>query len=175
MKNKFKPIIAALMSFCMLGTMTACGDSDNDDEQKVYGENHDRNTDIRRADSAAKCIQNSEASALDEMNEEGRMESITKSDKPVILCSDKSKDINASGVDDKFYDLIGDTFSKSNVMEWFIVIKNGCCELAFVKSNECEFIGRNISYEQTDDGNFIYEYDGISFDEVYKQVVSENT
>ncbi len=189
MKNKFKPIIAALMSFCILGTVTACGDSDNDNdrtgknssaeykdpEQKVYGENYDRNTEIFSACSSAASLYDAANTALTEMDEEGRMESVIKSSKAVIICSDKGKNVNASGVDDKFYDLMEDYFHKMNEMEWFIVIKNGCCDSAFVKKDDCEFIGRKISYEQTDDGNYIYEYDGMSFDEVYKQVVSENT
>ncbi|HEZ7985782.1 MAG TPA: hypothetical protein RWO09_02465 [Ruminococcus sp.] len=32
-KNKFKPIIAALMSFCILGNVTACENSNNDNDR----------------------------------------------------------------------------------------------------------------------------------------------
>lgn len=189
MKNKFKLIIAALMSFCMLGTMTACGDSDNDDEgtgknssaeykdleQKVYDENYYRNTELTRAYTAAASLYNAANTSLAEMDEEGRMESVIKSSKAVIICSDKGKNVNASGVDDKFYEVIYSYLSEAKGEQWFVVIQNGSCEETFIKLNDCEFIGHKPRLEKDNSGNYIDEFDGMTFDEVYKQIVSDNT
>lgn len=189
MRNKFKPIIAALMSFCILGTVTACGDSDNNDEgtsnessaeykdpeQKVYDENYDRNTELTWASSAAASLYDAANAALIEMDEEGRMESVIKSSKAVIICSDKGKNVNASGVDDKFYEVMYSYFSEAKGEQWFVIVKNGSCEETFMKLNDCEFIGHKPRLDKDSSGNYIDEFDGMTFDEVYKQAVSENT
>ena len=188
-KNKFKPIIAALMSFCILGNVTACENSNNDNdrtgknssteykdpEQKVYDENYYRNTELHRAYTAAACLYNAANTALVEIDEDGRMESVIKSSKAVIICSDKGKNVNASGVDDKFYEVMYSYFSEAKDEQWFVIVKNGSCEETFIKLNDCEFIGHKPRLDKDSSGNYIDEFDSMTFDEVYKQVVSENT
>ncbi len=189
MRDKFKPIIAALISFCILGTVTACGDSDNDGEgtsngssaeykdheQKVYDENYDRNTELTTAFTAAACVYDSANSSLSDADYEGRMRDVIKSSKAVIICSDKGKNVNASGVDDKFYEDMYNYFSDAKGEQWFVVVKNGICKEAFIKLSDCKFIGRKPDFTRDESNNIIYEFDGMTFDDVYNKAVSDNT
>jgi len=189
MRNKFKPIIAALMSFCILGTVTACGDSDNDDEgtsngssseykdpeQKVYDENYDRNTALFSAYAAAACVYDSANTALYDADDEGRMSDVIESNNAVIICSDKGKNVNASGVDDTFYEDMYSYFSEAKGEQWFVVVKNGICKEAFIKMDDHEFIGHKPMLDKDSSGNYIDEFEGMTFDDVYNKAVSENT
>lgn len=181
MKKKLKFAIAVLMTLSMLGTMTACGDSD-----KGSSSDKGNNKQLAESRSSAKSVCNAANTVLSCADEEERMSDILESDKTVIVCSDTEKNVNAEGIDDKFYADMHEFYTNIDAIEWFAVIENGKCESTYIKADDNKFIG-HFDAPSLSDGQFIspdelnevddspYEFDDMSFDEVYEQVVSENT
>lgn len=181
MKKKFKFAIAALMSLSMLATVTACGDSD-----KGSSSDKGNNKKLAESRSSAKSVCNAANTVLSFADEENRMTDIIESDKTVIVCSDKEKNVNAEGIDDKFYSDMHDFYTNIDAIEWFAVFEKGKCESTYIKADDNKYIG-HYDAPSSSDGQFIspdelnkvddspYEFDDMSFDEVYEQIVSENT
>lgn len=184
MKKTFKSIIAIAMSLCMLGTVTACGDSNKGSDKSVSVSKNDKKNQTESKDTA-KSVYRAANTVLVEADEEGRMTDIRKADKPVIICSDKSKNINAAGVDDKFYDDMRMYYTKIDTMQWLAVVKKGECESTYVKLDDNKFIGHyyaplssgddSLLYVPRDESNSVNDtIDDMTFDEVYDKIVAEN-
>lgn len=181
MKKKLKLAIAGLIALGMLGAVTACGDSD-----KESSSDKGNNKKLAESRDAARYVCNAANTALVDADEDERMTDIFKSDKTVIVCSDKEKNVNAEGIDDTFYADIHDYYTNVDAIEWFAVIEKGKCESTYIKADDNKFIG-HYDTPSSSAGQFIspdeynkeddspYEYDGMTFDEVYEKVVSENT
>ncbi len=184
MKKTFKSIIAIAMSVCMLGAVTACGDSDDDggskkaDKRSSAEENAEksRNDDMEdrkfssddkegqeELDEKAKYIYNSANSAICDMDEQGKMTDIISSSTPVLICSDESKNVNASGLDSGFYDCMHEYFSNINDYDWFIVVNKGVCETAVCTESGSEMVGQKPADS----------YSGKSYEDIYSTAVSE--
>lgn len=186
MKRNMKAIIAVLMSVCMLGTVTACG---NSDKGTGKGASAGRNDEKKQTESkeAAKYVHHSMNTALSVADEEDRMTDVLTTDKPVIICSDKSKNINAAGIDDKFYDDMHDYYTDIDTMQWLAVVKMGECESTYVKVDDNKFIGHYYLQVTPKDNDNVIQFDpdadskavndtedGMTFDEVYDKISSEN-
>lgn len=186
MKKTFKSIIAIAMSLCMLGTVTACGDSDKGSGKSVSAGKNDKKKQTESSD-AAKYVYRAANTVLVEADEENRMTDILKADKPVIICSDKSKNINADGVDDKFYDDMHMYYADIDTVQWLAVVKMGECESTYVKVDDNKFIGHYYFQVLPKDNDVVFRFDpdaeskavndtidDMTFDEVYDKIVAEN-
>lgn len=182
MKKTFKSIIAIAMSLCMLGTVTACGDSDK-------GTSASRNDEKKQTESrdAARYVYRAANTVLVDADEENRMTDVFKADKPVIVCSDKSKNINADGVDDKFYDDMRMYYTDIDTVQWVAVVKMGECESTYVKVDDNKFIGHYYLQVSPKDNDIVFQFDpdaeskavndtidDMTFDEVYDIIADEN-
>lgn len=180
MKRMFRFAIAALMSLSMLATVTACGDSD-----KGSSSDKGNNKKLAESRSSAKSVCNAANTSLADAEEENRMTDIIESDKTVIVCSDREKNVNAEGIDDTFYSDLHEYYTNVDSIEWFAVIEKGSCKSTYIKADDNKYIGHYDSPSSSD--GFIspgesnkkddspYEFDDMTFDEVYEEVVSENT
>lgn len=181
MKKNVKSVIAALMALCMLGTVTACGDSDKGSDKSVSAGKSDDKKQTESKD-AAKYVHHAANTSLTNADEEDRITEVFKTDKPVIVCSDKSKNINADGVDDKFYDDMHMYYTDIDTMQWVAVVKKGECESTYVKVEDNKYIGHyyaplssDISYVPMDESKAVNDtIDDMTFDEVYDKIAAEN-
>lgn len=183
MKKKFRFAIAALMSLSMLAAVTACGDSDK-------GSSSGKSSEKKQTESrdAARYVYRAANTILVNAYEYDGLTDVFKTDKPVIICSDQSKNINADGLDDKFYNEMQVYYADIDTVQWIAVVKMGECESTYVKADDNKFIGHYYLQVLPKDNDAVIQFDpdadskavndtvdGMTFDEVYEKVVSENT